>query len=511
MDVDIRLQYQYGYEWFSNDGVWVKGFVYDEHDVPLRGGALAAFFKTAVTEEDFNALLKKANGLFAVIIQTAKNVFFAVDRTRTFPLFYALQQGKLVISDAAAACTTHLQPAAECMQEFLFTGYVTGPRTLLKDVCQVQAGAAVVYDNGHLHRSFYYCYVAGIGNPAPFGHLAEQLKEIMIRAGQRMVNCLNGRTAVVPLSGGYDSRLIAVLLRMLRYPKVICFTYGTKMSPDVRISRKVAAQLGFPWHFIPYNSRTIGDFPQEEAFLEYIRFALNDTSMPFVQDYFAVRELKNKGSVPEDAVFIPGHTSNFVAGVDPVHLTADNVAATIVKKLYQFKKEDTAAYIKKIALVTDVTPFENFENWKMKERQSKFIINSNRIYEFWGFEHLLPLWDKELALFFQNLLPEHRMDKRLFSYVAFRYFFIPLKVGFRSRKYSPFIQKGIGAVKYAYRWLVSDQNNFRLIARRFQKNIPTGIAWNARHTNINSIQTAWYIAWLGRRHRIKKQSPGSHN
>jgi asparagine synthase (glutamine-hydrolysing) len=40
-----------------------------------------------------------------------------------------------------------------------------------------------------------------------------------------------------------------------------------------------------------------------------------------------------------------------------------------------------------------------YECWDWRERQSKYIINSVRTYEFFGFDWWLPLWDKEFVEF----------------------------------------------------------------------------------------------------------------
>lgn len=37
------------------------------------------------------------------------------------------------------------------------------------------------------------------------------------------------------------------------------------------------------------------------------------------------------------------------------------------------------------------------ESWNWQERQAKFIGNSIRVYEFWGFDWWMPLWDKQFT------------------------------------------------------------------------------------------------------------------
>ena len=56
-----------------------------------------------------------------------------------------------------------------------------------------------------------------------------------------------------------------------------------------------------------------------------------------------------------------------------------------------------------------------FENWEWKERQSKFIINSCRVYEFYGFEWRLPLWDLEFINFWSRIPLEMRENKKLYK------------------------------------------------------------------------------------------------
>jgi asparagine synthase (glutamine-hydrolysing) len=497
MKIKIALHYNYGYSWYTADGISVKGFIFDAANEVMKGAALQAYFSQVHSEEEFKEKLKAANGLFSVVIQKEDCVFAAVDITRTFPLFYSLKEGNLTISDAAEACAAQpLQLLEQAKEEFLFTGYVTGSRTLLAGVSQVEAGSGILFRE-QLSSFSYHAYIGEGKTEQSFSVLADRLATLFDEAGKRLVAALQGRTAVLPLSGGYDSRLIAVLLKKQNYPGVICYTYGTSSGPDVRISEKVARQLGFPWHFIPYTPAVTGDFLHSAAFREYFPFAANCTSMFFTQDYFAVKYLKENAMVPQDAVVVPGHTGDFLAGGHLVPgLTQQNVAERILQRHYVFRKGDTAAFGQYIKTIPGAQPYESFENWNMKERQSKFIINSNRIYEFWNFEHLVPLWDKALVDFFRKVSLEHRTGRKLFDYVLFRYFFEPYAVAYTKKNYPFLMRKVTGARNRLRRAIFSDPINFKLVARSFLKDRPLGMQWSSKEVNINRIQTAWYIAWL---------------
>ena len=39
-----------------------------------------------------------------------------------------------------------------------------------------------------------------------------------------------------------------------------------------------------------------------------------------------------------------------------------------------------------------------FESWDISERQPKFIVNSLRVYEYFGYEWWIPFWDKKFMV-----------------------------------------------------------------------------------------------------------------
>lgn len=498
MKVSVLLNYNYGYYWYRDKNISVKGFVYNDQQEVLQNEALVAYFDHIYTEADFRERLQQANGLFAVVIERPDLLLFAVDRTRTFPLFYSVLEDSLILSDAAEkAAGSTPTISVQAKEEFLFTGFVTGSRTLLTSVQQVEAGAYRCYD-GTMQMAFYHLYVMDQTITKPFDALAQQFVDLLNATGKRLINALKGRTAVLPLSGGYDSRLIAVLLQQNNYNKIICYTYGIPSSPEVKTSRKVARQLNLPWHFIPYTPETVGNFLDTPQFQDYFLFASNYTSSFFTQDYFAVKFLTEKKYIPEDAVFIPGHAGDFVGGSHLVEgIQQDNVATLIVRKHYLLKKGDQAAFTETITTPDrKAVPYEIFENWNLKERQSKFIVNSVRTYEFWGYEHLLPFWDREIVLFFQNIPFGYKLNKKLFDFVLFEYFFKPYKVDFPKVQYPFIIQKTLGLFNRGRRLLFSDDNNFKLIARHFLKERDLQLHWDSTRVNINSIQATWYISRL---------------
>ena len=163
---------------------------------------------------------------------------------------------------------------------------------------------------------------------------------------------------------------------------------------------------------------------------EYDDFCLRGVSLPHVQDFFAVHELDKKNVVDSDALFVPGHSGDFLAGS---HLSELEYSDTPLKKvviimriiqkhhtLFELNKKDKGVYLDKINenLTKSTSNSDNsslLDCWNWKERQAKFIVNSCRIYEFFGYEWHCPLWDKELMSYFKSLPMKYRRNKKLYD------------------------------------------------------------------------------------------------
>jgi len=52
----------------------------------------------------------------------------------------------------------------------------------------------------------------------------------------------------------------------------------------------------------------------------------------------------------------------------------------------------------------------------MKERHAKFIVNSAKVFSYFGYEYVFPLWDKQLVDYMLPLRFELRMDRKLYEH-----------------------------------------------------------------------------------------------
>ena len=64
------------------------------------------------------------------------------------------------------------------------------------------------------------------------------------------------------------------------------------------------------------------------------------------------------------------------------------------------------------------------EYWDFQERQAKFIVNSVRVYEFFGYSWRLPLWDNELIEYFKKIPLSYRMNTNLYRKYAVNRLFV---------------------------------------------------------------------------------------
>lgn len=240
-----------------------------------------------------------------------------------------------------------------------------------------------------------------------------------------------GRQIAIPLSGGYDSRAIALYLKKSGYKNLVCFTFGKQSSHEVAMSRRIADALDIEWHNVEYTKDMWKKIKKSDDFSEYIDRISSGVSVANVQVYPAIKTLLENGVIDAEAIVVPGHAADFVAGshFKEEHLSSvvDFHALTyhIAKKHYKHKPfQNPEQLIKKIShVISDFTCNNNgsksfislAECWNSRERQSKFIANSNRYYDFWGLNWWMPFWDNEFVTLWEKVPYELRLNTELWN------------------------------------------------------------------------------------------------
>ncbi len=429
--------------WYIVDDTFVRGAAFLEGELQ-KGESFGRCFDRVQTFSNFIEIISKLNGFFSVIVKRSNKMYVAVDHVRSIPLFYASRNGEFFLSDNAEWIRDQVDARKMdtiACEEFQLTGYVTGQDTLFPEVKQLQAGQALFIDLQpsqpcvKTHR--YYRFLHSEPDKYDECLLLKRLEQVTQESIERLIKYANGRQIVVPLSGGYDSRLIVTFLRRLGYTNVLTFSYGAKGNREARISKQVAESLGYPWLFIEYTSKKWKSAWGTEERLRYQTWASGLTSLPHIQDWLAVRELKQKRQVDPNCVFVPGHAGDFVAGshipsdaFEKSYIDIHTLANAVLKHHYLLAPKKLlmrhGEHLWKERILTTAEVFEvksgvdlanYFEKWDWQERQAKFIVNSVRVYEFYGYDWWLPLWDVKFVRFWQEVPLVLRKERRL--YISF--------------------------------------------------------------------------------------------
>lgn len=521
LKTSIKLSYNYGFKWFEKDNVRVKGCVIDDSGKSHQNENLADYFLGINTIEGLKKLLAKTTGHFAAIISSSEFLIAVTDRGRSIPLYFRKDRGIVEISDSGFNLVDKQNLESEydqySFQEYLAAGHVTQNKTLLKNVCQLGAGEIVYFTNEKVDIVSYYQFLPDNKNMDFFEKSVDRFVEILEGDYQNLINALNGRAVVIPLSGGYDSRSIASMFRRLGYKNVICYSFGQNGSPEMITSRKVAETLGYRWFFIETTPEMVKGFTESEEFLRYVDFAANVGSFYIIQDFFAVRKMRREGLVPDNAVFMPGHSGDTLGGSNFLELFSGQENKTeMIKKLIKYRydlngvsKSFLKSAYQKIEgqCNNDYMPALWFDYWCMKEWNPKMFANGVRVYEFFGYCYWLPLWGKNPLSFFANLPIEFRIRKELYEFTLETRIFDPLGVNFSperrllfshkvsfTQRIKNFIKKMLPK-SYIYRKYRYDPINAKFYTQEMYESMRLkGVRINYNGTN--SVKAQWYIRFL---------------
>jgi asparagine synthase (glutamine-hydrolysing) len=430
----------------------------------LSAQSLYSLICDANSQEALSNLLIELSGFYAFILNGDNRFIAACDRIRSRPLFYALGSDFCYLSDSAqwiVAQLTDLKIDSLSEQELAQAGYVSSNNTLVKQLKQVPAGSYLYKTASTLSLTNYYHFLPmNDDNKRDENALYAELDEVMKQSIEQLTTYANGRQLVVPLSGGYDSRSIATYLKAANYTNIITFTFGKASSKEVMISKNVADALGFEWHVVEYTRSLWKNIKNSPLFNQYLSFISSYVSVPNVQVYPAIKLLVDKGVIDKNAVIVPGHTGDFISGGHipmtllalPAKTNKTKIVEAIINRHYRNKTKinNRETLVKKISVQVqelmdsshiNIPAISIFEAWEFAERQAKFIVNSNRYYDFFNLDWWMPLWHNDMVAYWENVPLKYRIKSNLWQkFVEMQYQNVSgdkVRYGNVSEQYSP--------------------------------------------------------------------------
>lgn len=430
------------FHWFSNQNAFVTGFTWLNNEYITGKEFLKLITENADSFEGFQKISKKLNGQYSIIITKENKTWAACSHTWSYPLFYKMEPAGTLISDDAK----NLTPAnsafeIENLTKLYFLNFGVTPlhHTLNRDICQVQPGEIVqLEEQKKITGSVLPFEESNELNTkkADYNDLYLQLNNVF----ERYYNYLKNKPVLLPLTKGYDSRLLACLLKEFGHQNVTCATWGRDKNTEQVTAEKVAKQLGYRHVFIPYTKELIQNFTSKNDFLRYVNYTGHISSMPFLQDYFAIWELKKRKLIHDSTVALPGHPGDFLRGAHLDSKMQEDDIPYIISKiigalgfsypLNKTEKKLLSDYLKIHFFTRKSNGWKSFEEWDYKERQCKFIGNSTLLFSFSEIEYLMPLFDMDLLHFFNKVPFEQKSGEKLYNSTLEKLYFEKQKVNF---------------------------------------------------------------------------------
>lgn len=405
--------------------VYMAGTAFQEDRLLCEKQLAEALYDRIVSQ---SALPRALNGFYGAVFVSEQQAWLVADHIRTHPLFYALIDDTLYVGDdhQKIAETADLrQPDSNGELFMRLCGFSIQGHTLLQDLWHVQADETICVhrSSGKIER-----FSNGVQNftygegCCPESELVQFHDQLLSNATDRLVKIADGRTVVIPLSGGHDSLLLACLLRARDYKRVVTFTYGREANAESLVSKERAHRLGFPWHFVEYTEHNFSQAWQWAVDEGLITRTSNYCALPHIQDFLAIRELTAQGGIPPNSVILPGHTPIGISTPSDLQPEKEYPPSYVSEYIIRTYADYDARLLKRhysqvqhaVLSITRCSEARNsatavqqsIGRWFWQTKEPNYLANSLSWYEEFGHDWWLPLWDIDYFSF-QKRLPEH--------------------------------------------------------------------------------------------------------
>jgi asparagine synthase (glutamine-hydrolysing) len=365
--------------------------------------------------------LARLDGHFAILAQHGERSFAITDREGSYPVFHCANCGKFSLRFACECPDSARELTRGEIVQYMYSGVLPGGVTWQKNVTSLGAAEIGWIEKGRLKRNTWW-HPPGMTK----GRRAESWDELFGHLADKIHRFGKGKTLLLPISGGVDSRLIAALVKESGHEDVLAFSYGTADSSEMAWGRQSAKILGFRWEGIEYSESTWQGLFEDEEYLNFVDRWSSGVSPPHIQDFPASQRLNEILGGLENTVLLPGFGPvepdiQISATERGGHaLTREQTLAKLIrhemflwniwnprwngwKELKQGLREDWLAD----PMARKLGGHDYILHWYWKNRFSRYLMNSQRNYERFGAQWLLPFCDER---WLENRLSLNRDD-----------------------------------------------------------------------------------------------------
>ena len=436
MRQEVRLKKEFGWnkEKISNYTLIYKGYFNNSNIKDI----LNFFIKYSNHIIKIRNYLSQLDGLFTLVYLYQNKIFVASDRINSIPILIYRKKNisTLEITDHFAGLKLSniamLTPDNFQSKHFAMSGYTFQEGTFYKEIIRSSPGSFFHIENNTIKRIKYFKWMPYREKKyVSYSHLKDELKDINNKIIEKLIENSNDKCLVIPLSSGLDSRFVLSGLLNKGYKNLITFSYGRKKNREMQIARKIAKKANVRWHPVIYSNKSNNEIFNTEKYKAFVEYSDNLGAVHFVQDYSALKYLEDNRIIPSDSIIVNGQTGDFISGNHIVEIINNknfyNVAEKFLDKHYKIwniLKNENGPFIKKSLKIrfnklrlnsSYNNILEFFESVEFEDRQSKYVMNGQRTYDFLGYEWRLPLWDKLYLEFWEKVEVKYKLKQKLYK------------------------------------------------------------------------------------------------
>jgi asparagine synthase (glutamine-hydrolysing) len=394
--------------------------------------------------KEIEALINGFSGHFGILFQDDFKIIAATDCIASYPIFYKKIGNNYLVATAGSVLVKNCKIDTAQGKALMLSGYTIGNKTIYENVMTFQHGQIYFQASGEAPQfSRYYQYT-------PWANSVEidstQLKRNMINvtltAISRVIEQAAGQTIAVPLSAGLDSRLVASALKHLGAENVVCYSYGPKGNFESGIAKQIAERLGYKWVFVEVSPDIQKKFWKTQIPKSFAAASNDFVAAPVFHDLFVTQILLSQGVVTKDSIIVNGNSGDFITGNHiPLELAESReiYASKNANKLIETFIDKHFSMWKNRATLSNTDPIRKLlrdellgvdqidgakfpkslssihEYLEMTNRQIKWVIKRQKIYDYFSIGWALPLWDKDLMIFWENVPLRYKRKQILYN------------------------------------------------------------------------------------------------